>query len=237
MTADDFFARSKKGNGQFTQGKIKIILTTPKALNRYPLTSLDMPSTRRAKAALDSAPKTSSEPRKSPKRNIKGSAPKVTGRRSKTNWKTDRIMQLLRLGDKDDYPPSIAEINAATRIIDLEAAIQNSKSSDHDKIERKIKEAFLKLNSVLSKRRPDPQPRTGENGDNPIELEDWDASDSENGTGETNTKKTKERSTMKCSLTRKMKAQRTTNKWKKFQRHLSRPMITLCFTADRMEKY
>ena len=146
-----------------------------------------MPSTRRSKAALASAPKTSSEARNPPNRKFKGSSPKVTGRRSKSNWKTDRITQLLRLGENNDYPPSIEEINAATRIIDLETAIQNSKVTDHDKIEKKIKEAFLKLNAVLSKRRPTENPITGEDSSNPIELEDWDKSDSENGTGEIKT--------------------------------------------------
>ena len=149
-----------------------------------------MPSTRRSKAALDATPKPRYETGKSPKRDVKGSVPKVTGRRTKSNWKTERITQLLRLGDNDEYPPSITEINAATRIIDLETAIKNSKSSDHDKIEKKIKEAFLKLNAVLSKRRNDPPPRTGDNSDDPIELDDWDDTDSEDGTGNNKTKKT-----------------------------------------------
>ena len=110
----------------------------------------------------------------------KGSSPKVSGKRSKSNWKTERITQLLRISENDNYPPLIAEINAATRVIDLETALQNSKASEHDRIEKKIKEAFLKLNAVLGKKRDENTSNAGNNSDNPIDLED---TDSESGTG------------------------------------------------------
>ena len=57
----------------------------------------------------------------------KGSSPKVSGK---------RIIQLLKISENDNYPPSPADINAATRVIDLETAIKNSKASDHNRIEK-----------------------------------------------------------------------------------------------------
>ena len=137
-----------------------------------------MPSTRRstAEARLNSKVEIKLEMEKMVE--TRGSVPKVRGKRKNSNWKNERITQLLRLGKNDNYPPSTEEINAATRIIDLGTALKNAKSKDHDKIEKKIQESFLKLNAVLGKRREIQPIHTGEDND-PIEVDDLVNIDSE----------------------------------------------------------
>ena len=128
-----------------------------------------MPSTRKSRAQARANLKGENKPEMEKTVKPRGSAPKVRGKKKNSNWKTERISQLLRLGKNDNYPPSTEAINPATRIIDLETALKNAKTKDHDKIEKKIKESFLKLNAVLGKRREVQPIHTGEDND-PISL-------------------------------------------------------------------
>ena len=43
-------------------------------------------------------------------------------------------LSIAKAREERQLPPSTEEINAATRIIDLESALKNAKTKDHDKI-------------------------------------------------------------------------------------------------------
>ena len=79
----------------------------------------------------------------------KGSSPKGNGRQAKIQAENDRIKKLLRLNDSD-YPPTQQEVDAATRVIELEKELKGTRRKNQDSVEKELKGEIQRLFRMIS---------------------------------------------------------------------------------------